>query len=78
MTIEAVSEMLWSLAGPVMCNLGFSGCVGALAGVALKKVLGLGAGARAGAGGVGGTWGTPGLKLLEPVRRVGSPNSPLS
>ncbi|GLC33227.1 hypothetical protein PLESTF_000155700 [Pleodorina starrii] len=38
LTIEKVTEVLFNLAGPILTNLGFSGCVGAAAGFALKKV----------------------------------------
>ncbi|GIL76056.1 hypothetical protein Vretimale_5689 [Volvox reticuliferus] len=38
LTIEKVTDVLWNLAGPILTNLGFSGCVGAAAGYALKKV----------------------------------------
>ncbi|PNW70073.1 hypothetical protein CHLRE_17g704600v5 [Chlamydomonas reinhardtii] len=38
MTVDKVTDMLWNLAGPILTNLGFSGCVGAAAGIALKKV----------------------------------------
>lgn len=31
-----VTDVLWSLAGPILSNLGFSGCIGAAAGIALK------------------------------------------
>eukprot|EP00955_Chlamydomonas_euryale_P000211 2243-Chlamydomonas_euryale.AAC.4 len=30
--------MLWNLSGPVVTNLGFSGCIGLAAGLAFKKV----------------------------------------
>ncbi|KAG2500305.1 hypothetical protein HYH03_001882 [Edaphochlamys debaryana] len=38
LTVEKVTDVLWNLAGPILTNLGFSGCVGAAAGYALKKV----------------------------------------
>ncbi|KAG2438179.1 hypothetical protein HXX76_005785 [Chlamydomonas incerta] len=38
LTVDKVTDMLWNLAGPILTNLGFSGCVGAAAGIALKKV----------------------------------------
>ncbi|EFJ49203.1 hypothetical protein VOLCADRAFT_104420 [Volvox carteri f. nagariensis] len=38
MAVVAVTEILVKLAGPILTNLGFSGCVGAAAGYALKKV----------------------------------------
>ncbi|PNH09866.1 hypothetical protein TSOC_003466 [Tetrabaena socialis] len=38
LTVEKVTDLLWELCGPVLTNLGFSGCVGAVAGYALKTV----------------------------------------
>lgn len=38
LTVESVTNALYSVAGPVVANLGFSGCVGVAAGLALKKV----------------------------------------
>ena len=38
LTVESVTDMLWQLMGPILTNLGFSGCVGVAAGVALKRV----------------------------------------
>lgn len=38
LSIEKVSDMLMNLGGPILANLGFSGCMGAAAGMALKKL----------------------------------------
>lgn len=44
-----MTDLLWSLAGPILTNLGFSGCVGAAAGMALKVQGNGGSGVRMGA-----------------------------
>lgn len=38
LTVDNVSDALWSLSGPILTNLGFSGCMGLAAGMALKKI----------------------------------------
>ncbi|KAG1654513.1 hypothetical protein FOA52_002011 [Chlamydomonas sp. UWO 241] len=38
MTIDNVTDVLWNIAGPIVTNLGFSGMIGLVCGLALRQV----------------------------------------